>query len=258
MKLISLNTWGGKKYKALENFIKKYSADTDIFSFQEVFNTTSGIREHSGVRLNLYSEIAKILNDFQGYFLSTVDNYIAGSFQPNFIDFNLSWGQALFVKKKIKVKSSGSFYVYGSKKEFDPKDWNSFPRAVLYVTLKEDTNLFTICNLHGIWTKEGKADTPSRISQSNQINDFLDKQKGEKILTGDLNLNMDTQSIKLLEKNMINLIKDYNIATTRSSFFTRSEKFADYTFVSSDVHVLNFEVPNIKISDHLPMILDFS
>ena len=258
MKLISLNTWGGKQYKPLISFIKKHSANTDIFSFQEVFNTTSETLENSGFRLNLYSEISILLSNFQGYFLSTVDNYIAGSFQPNIIDFNLSWGQAIFVKKKIKVKSSGSFYVYGSKTEFDPKDWNSFPRAVLYVTLQEESSLFTICNLHGIWTKEGKADTSSRISQSSRINDFLDKQGGEKILAGDLNLNMDTQSIKILEKKMINLIKNYNIPTTRSSFFPRLEKFADYTFVTPDIKVLNFEVPDVEISDHLPMMLEFS
>ena len=39
--------------------------------------------------------------------------------------------------------------------------------------------------------------------------------------------------------------------------FYGEQKFADYVFVSKDVKVKNFEVPNIEISDHLPLILDF-
>lgn len=258
MKLISLNTWGGKKFDLLINFIKHNSSDTDIFCFQEVFDTTSKITKSLGYRLNLYAELSKILNNFQRYFISTIDNYISGSFQPNFIDFDLSWGQAIFVNKKIKVDSSGNFFVFGRKETFNPKDWNTFPRAVLYVTIKEKNKLFTICNLHGIWTKEGKGDTPSRISQSNQINNFFDKQQGKKILCGDFNLSLNTKSIKILERNMRNLIKDYGIKTTRNKLFPGDRKYADYTFISKEVKVNNFEVPNLEISDHLPMILEFS
>lgn len=258
MKLISLNTWGGKKFNLLINFIKHNSSDTDIFCFQEVFDTTSRITQSLGYRLNLYAELSKILNNFQGYFVSTTDSYISGSFQPNFIDFDLSWGQAIFVNKKIKADSSGNFFVFGKKETFNPKDWNSFPRAVLYVTIKAKNKLFTVCNLHGIWIKGGKGDTHSRISQSKQINDFLEKRQGAKIFCGDLNLDINTKSIKILEKNMRNLIKEYNIPTTRSKLFPGDEKFADYTFVSPEIEVKSFIVPDVKISDHLPMILQFS
>ena len=37
MKLVSLNTWGGKAYKPLIDFIKQQARDTDIFCFQEVW-----------------------------------------------------------------------------------------------------------------------------------------------------------------------------------------------------------------------------
>lgn len=258
MKLISLNVWGGKNYKELMDFIKNESFDTDIFSFQEVFDTTENPVPDSEYKLDLYKQLGEVLNEFQGYFISTVDNYIAGSFSPDFIDFNLSWGQAIFVKKNIKIKSHGDFYVYGSKETFDPKDWNSFPRVVLHVTIEENNKLITIGNLHGVWVKGGKNDTPSRILQSNMVNDFFDSQEAEGIFCGDFNLNMNTESIRLLEKNMRNLVKEYNIQTTRNKFFPGEEKFADYTFVSPGIKVLKFEVPNSDVSDHLPMILEFS
>ncbi len=258
MKLISLNIWGGKKFKPLINFIKDNSKDTDIFCFQEIFDTDSNINESAGFRLNIYNDISRLLPNHHRYFASCVENYITGSFQPNFIDFNLSWGLAIFINKKLKVVSNGDFFVFKKSGTFNPKDLNSLPRNAQYLSFTKDNKKFTVCNLHGIWQSDGKKDSPSRISQSNKINKFLGKQKGEKILCGDLNLDINTQSIKILEKNMSNLIKNYNISTTRSKFFPGNDKFADYTFVSSGVNVIDFKVPNIDVSDHLPMILEFS
>ena len=86
----------------------------------------------------------------------------------------------------------------------------------------------------------------------------MDKQDGKKILVGDFNLNINTKSLTILEKKMINLIKKYNIQTTRNKHFPGSEKFADYTFVSPDIKIRSFQVPHTEVSDHLPMILQFS
>ena len=63
----------------------------------------------------------------------------------------------------------------------------------------------------------------------------------------------------ILEQEFKNLIKEYKVPTTRSKFYDRpNDKYADYTFVSSDVEVKSFEVPDLEVSDHLPMILEFS
>lgn len=258
MKLICLNIWGGKIYQPLMNFIKKNSKDTDIFCFQEVFDTKSNIIESSGFKLDIYKNISEILPFHQGFFYPSLENYIAGSFQPEFVDFDVSWGLAIFIKNNFKIIQEGEFFVYRNKGSFNPRDFNSLPRNVQYVVFKKDYKTYTVCNMHGIWLKEGKNDSPSRIFQSKQVKDFLDKQKGEKILAGDFNLNPNTASIKILEKSMRNLIKEYNILTTRNALFPREEKFADYIFVSEDVKIIDFQVPKINISDHLPMILEFS
>ncbi|MCL5784026.1 MAG: endonuclease/exonuclease/phosphatase family protein, partial [Patescibacteria group bacterium] len=112
---------------------------------------------------------------------------------------------------------------------------------------------------HGIWLPppNSKSDTESRINQSQKINQFLKKLPREKILCGDFNLALNTQSVKILEEDMVNLIKKYQITATRNKFFPGEEKFADYTFVSNGINVKNFQVPDIEVSDHLPMILEF-
>ncbi len=259
MKLISLNLWGGRLFKPLMDFILAHANNTDLFCFQEMFDTNSDTSESFGFRLNLYQELSKILPKHKGYFASVLENYIAGSFQPNFVDFNLSWGISIFASKKLNITSSGDFFVFGKKGDFNPKDLNTLPRNTQYVTFINEGKQSTVCNLHGIWVKGTKGDTSSRIKQSQMIKDFLDKQRGAKILCGDLNLDINTQSLKLLEVSMKNLIKEYKIPTTRNKFYERTDdKFADYALVSNDVIVSNFKVPNVEISDHLPLILEFS
>ena len=162
MKLISLNLWGGKLFQPLMDFISVHASDTDLFCFQEVFDTNTKLSESAGFRLNLYKEISKILPKHTGCFASVLENYIAGSFQPNFVDFNLSWGISIFASKKLNITSSGDFFVFGKRGDFNPKDLNTLPRNTQYVTFINEGKQFTVCNLHGIWVKGTKEDTPSR------------------------------------------------------------------------------------------------
>ena len=77
-------------------------------------------------------------------------------------------------------------------------------------------------------------------------------------MSGDFNLLPDTQSIKKLENfGLRNLVKEYNITSTRTSFYTKSEKFADYAFVSSEIAVKDFKVLPDEVSDHSPLYLEF-
>jgi exonuclease III len=259
MKLICLNTWGGKLYNPLINFIKKHSKDTDFFCFQEVFKTSSNVKLREERRINLYYELSKVLINHKGHFVPVLYNYILfSSYKVIHTSFNLSHGLSIFVKKDLIIDSAGDFFVYGDGNSFNPKNLNTIPRKLQYITFTNGVKKFTICNLHGIWLKEDKGDSSSRLEQSKKIQQFLDKQKGEKILCGDFNLNINTKSIKILEEDMKNLIKEYKIPTTRNKYFPGDEKFADYVFVSPGVKVTSFMVPDIEVSDHLPLILKFN
>lgn len=240
-------------------FINDHSQDTDIFCFQEVFKTTSNIKESAGKRVNIYDEILRILTDHQGYFAPSLDNYIVVSrSQVNSTNFNLSYGLAFFIKNKVKVEAAGDFFVYRDRNSFNPNDLNTLPRNVQYINFTKSGKKFTVCNLHGIWLKEGKKDALSRIKQSKIIKQFLTQQKGEKIVCGDFNLDINTKSIDLLEKDLVNLIRKYKIQTTRNELFPGEDRYADYIFVSAGVKIKSFQVPNVEVSDHLPLILEFA
>lgn len=260
MKLISLNAWGGKKYKPLINFIKQNSQTTDIFCFQEVYNTTSNIKLYQDIRANLLYELTTILKDFQSFYSIEISGFDSN---PDPVDFDLTAGKALFVKNNIKVEDKGDILLYGNRLEKSPKkDFSNLPVTLQYTNLVTQDKSLLICNVHGTSFPGSKLDTALRLEHSKKLVNFLKSQGKVKIVAGDFNLLPQTQSIKILENEMRNLIQEFNIPQTRSNlspYYKKLDfqKFADYIFVSKDINVKSFQVPNIEISDHLPMILEF-
>ncbi|MDP2638198.1 MAG: endonuclease/exonuclease/phosphatase family protein [Candidatus Levybacteria bacterium] len=257
MKLISLNIWGGKIYQPLLSFIEDQSKTTDIFCFQEILRSNSSISESSGYKTNVLSDLTNILKDFNGYFAKTFNGYD----MVKLVDFNLDFGIAIFVKKPVTVMLHKEALIHHVNKGVVRRDgYYETSRGIQSIQIKFDNKIFNIYNLHGIWTPDfegGKEDNEDKLKQSRKIEQFMQKDIGGKILAGDFNLNPDTRSLKILEKNLKNLIKEYRVKTTRSSFYTRKYKFADYILVSPEIEIIDFKVPNIAVSDHLPMILEF-
>lgn len=123
--------------------------------------------------------------------------------------------------------------------------------------MNKDGEQLTVINFHGLWNGKGKGDSEDRILQTKNILDFTKKLTGEHLLCGDFNLRPDTESIKLFQDvGMRNLIKEYNITSTRTSHYTKDEKFADYVFVTRGVRVKDFKVLPDEVSDHAPLYLD--
>jgi endonuclease/exonuclease/phosphatase family metal-dependent hydrolase len=88
------------------------------------------------------------------------------------------------------------------------------------------------------------------------------RKPGLKIIGGDLNLMPDTESVRMFAANGYrDLIAEFKIPTTRNrlvwdKFPDSKQYYSDYVFVSPEVKVREFSVPNNEISDHLPLIVD--
>jgi len=109
MKLITLNIWGGRVYKPLLEFISKQNGNIDIFCFQEIFKSDRNIFNNN-IKTDIYSDIAKILKNYDGYFAPIFEGYDT----EEEVNFELFFGQATFVRKSIKVLSQGDIFVHGS------------------------------------------------------------------------------------------------------------------------------------------------
>lgn len=240
MKLITLNTWGGRRKEPLLQFLAEHK-EIDIFCLQEIYNgakTKKMDKDFLNDDFNLYSHIKETLPEYVPYF------------RPHIGDW---YGLAIFVKKDIKIEKEGDIIIH----DIEYTGGGNHPRNLQYVVFEKEGKKIIIANFHGLFTGTGKGDTPERLLQSEKIKDFLNTTEGEKILCGDFNLTLNTESVRILEQGMKNLIKEYNITSTRTSFYTRPERFADYIFVSPDIEVKDFRVLPDEPSDHTPLYLEF-
>lgn len=260
MKLISLNTWGGKYFDPLKQFIKQHSKDTDIFCLQEVYNTQSKVKEYKKlIRTNLLNELKNILSDFQVFYFPILFGY---DDQPKKVSFDLECGIAIFVKKAIKVTDYKNYFIYKDNfLKILKDDFSNLTTPLQYISFNLKGVEFTVFNFHGASYPPSKLDSKNRLIQSRKVKEILNSKK-RAIIVGDFNLLPETESLKILGENMKNLIAEYKILRTRSKlspYFGKPDfqEFADYILVTPDVLVNNFKVPEVKISDHLPMILEF-
>lgn len=261
MKLISLNTWGGKIFEPLIDFIKQQLPSTDIFCFQEIYNTSSDIKQYKNlIRANLLNEIKKILPDYQVFFFKVMEGF---DDEANTVNFDLPHGPAIFVKNSTAINAHQDYFIFKADSNKPPKkDFSNLSTPLQYMSFNLNGKEISIFNFHGTPSPANKLDSESRLQQAKKVREIMDSKSGSKIIVGDFNLLPQTNSLKIIGEGMRNFIEEFNIVRTRSSlspFFGKKEfqKFADYTFVTPDIKVLNFKVAEVEISDHLPMILQF-
>ncbi len=248
MKLISFNIWQGiAGHKNLLGFFEKHK-EVDVFCLQEVWHNGPQEKIVRGIDMsprlrNAFTEISARLPEHVGYF------------RPHYEDW---FGLAIFVKKKYLLLAEGDIFVH-KQKEFIPEgDVGNHARNIQYVMLQTDTGIRTVVNFHGLWNGRGKTDSEDRLKQSDRIVEFLKSLNNPFVLCGDFNLLPDTESLRKLENlGLRNLIKEYGITSTRTSFYNKPEKFADYALVSDGIEVKDFKALSDEVSDHTPLYLEF-
>ena len=267
MKIIFLNTWFGKVRKPLTEFLLEHAPTTDVFCFSEISAGEAGLSFGSvtgaqpvgkkfeplmdSCASDYFFQLKNILVDFDGQFDDSGFIEVPGSKK-------FPVGLAMFIKKDLKVENSGIAEINNGAAD-DPE---GYERIMQYACVSDGKKNIWINNFHGMSHPFNKLDSEGRLNQSKNILSQLNKENGPIILGGDFNLFPDTESIRMFEKaGYKNLIKEYEVSDTRgelnfSQWPGSKQYFADYVFVSPEISVKNFEVPQISISDHLPLILE--
>lgn len=249
MKLLTLNIWGGKIHEELLSFLSR-NHQIDIFCFQEVFHgvsdsqSTNDFINHPDARRRIYGDIEKVLPGFAGYFCPVLSD---------------KYGIAIFVKKGIEVLSTGKAVMFENN-EFDPNEvkMRDHTRKLQWLKVRSLGKEYVIVNVHGHWHRDGKEDNPARIHQSEVILKTLEQHKGLPIVVvGDFNLRPDTESVRMLEQKMTNLIRTHNVKKTRTGLYTGKEPHADYVFLSLEVTEKDFAVLPDEVSDHAALFVEF-
>lgn len=263
MKIISLNTWGARAgHSKFLDFFKQYRDKVDMFCLQETWHINQSdevIKKHAegllegaivggtvlkGMMTDLFPRVDDILTDYNGFFRPHYGNH---------------YGLSMFIHKNVKLIKEDDVFVYKHREFIPTGDVGCHARNIQYATIQTPVGLRTVINFHGLWNGKGKTDTPDRLEQSDRIIEFIKQIPHSVIICGDFNLLPDTESLKKFEhRGLKNLIKELNITSTRTSFYKKPEKFADYMFAGQDVKVNEFKLLPEEVSDHLAMFLDFS
>lgn len=243
MKLITLNIWGAQIREPFIEFIKR-NKDIDIFCFQELYDKAKEKIAHiyPDKSYDIFSEIKDLLPEHNAFFRPSVDTH---------------YGIGIFIKKKFNILDEGAMEIHPNRSAEGVLDGHH-SRNLQWIKYETGGKISVILNVHGLWNGMGKTDTPDRIDQSNRIREFMNNVDFPKILCGDFNLRPDTESLKIIEEGLNNLVRINKVTSTRTSFYKREEKFADYIFTSPEIIVNKFEVLPDEVSDHSPLLLDFS
>lgn len=225
MKIISLNTWGGLAGRELLlSFFEKYK-NIDVFCLQEIWAESHEVLiggekiggrnlEHDKIMVDGLRTISSILINHTPYF------------RPHFGEH---YGLLMFVKNDLKVLSEGELFVYREKGYVPEGDVGNHARNIQYINIETKNGTRTVINFHGLWNGRGKNDSEDRLLQSDRIINFLKNIKNPMVLCGDFNLLPDTESIKKFEDfGMRNLIKEFEVISTRTSFYDKNIPYADY------------------------------
>lgn len=227
MKIVFLNIWNCTVHDAILDFFHEHVLDTDVFCLQEAYDTS---RE-------MYQDI---FADYQ-----SVTDY-------KYVNENDDFALATYVRNDIEMQVATPLL-----KEIP------LIGMVLYTRLSYQDRILNICNVHGISKPGDKMDNEYRIRQSSEILKHNRSLIGTQIIGGDMNLELNTSAVRLFEEEgYLNLIREYEIATTRNRLIwerypENKQYYSDYVFTTPDITVKRFVVPDLEVSDHQPMILEF-
>lgn len=168
-------------------------------------------------------------------------------------------GNAIFSKFPLEYVDNYFFSIpYKEiKNEMQLDDWRESPRNMLHSRVHVNGLALDLLNIHGIWDFHGN-DSPYREQMLRVILEKI-KDKNRVLLAGDFNMFPTTVCIDTIEKHLINVFKDefvttFNLKHKDPAAFGSS--VVDMMFISSEIKVVNHYMPDVDISDHMPLIAE--
>ncbi len=254
MKLICLNIWGGRAgADKLLAFLDSHR-DADFICLQEVWSAPYENLEGfpAGADEIAHAEIMAYGKQQVGALLASHEVF----FHPNHLN---DYGLMTLVSKQLNVVESGDVFVHRERGYVPQGNLGLHARNLQFVTVDGPSGRLSVVNFHGLWNGLGKGDSAERIAQSRRILDFLSGRREPFVLCGDFNLLPGAESLRMLESaGLRNLVAGFGVTSTRTSLYRRPERFADYVFVSDGIDVGDFRVLPDEVSDHAPLLIDFS
>jgi len=248
IKFIQINIFKGKYLDSLIAYLTQ--EDPDFIAMQEVTSRGFNLTDDKGA--NLFEELRKRLG---------MDGVYHGDLKLR-DDPQSTFGNAVFSKHKIL--SSNVVILKTSEpvtlEELDGESAAEIRPLISRHLLAARIELFgkeiEIMSWHGAWTAP-PVDTAETLRQSRLVANYLNSLRVPFILGGDLNNTPDSKTVSLINKVANNLMLGSSVVqTTHPKIHKIAPRgyLIDYIFTSKDIKMIKIGVPQITVSDHLPVV----
>ena len=267
MKIVSLNAWGGKLGQPLIDYLQ--AEDPDVLCLQEVVHTPLATKQwliyRDGAhvlpqRANLFAELVTALPDHIASFCPAAQ----GELWDDDGTIPSQFGIATFVRAELPVIGQVQGFVHG---RYSPDGYGAHPRPrnahAVRVFDHARGRAVTIAHMHGLRDPVvGKTDTPERLAQALALAKMVGGLSGSEdavVVAGDFNVEPDSATFRVLgEIGLGDLVLRFGATGTRTSYYAKPGRFADYMLVNARVEVKAFTVVRSpEVSDHCPLVLEF-
>ncbi len=253
LKFINLNVWfGGTLWDPMLDFFKK--ENPDILALQEVqFTHDPFIEQKRFKTLDYLSPKLGLPNRIFTPAFSRID--AEGLTKVDV-------GNAVLARQRL-VKAEHWFYdgmQYGEMGKEGDVDSSKHPRNLQHVSIQINDKLLHIFNTHGLWGIDGN-DTLARLAMSKFILDKIGNHHPA-ILCGDFNTDATSKSMKQIGA----VLHDVFAEDKRITSFNMRQKpkgsgyqtaVVDFIFTTPDIKVLSHTAPDVDVSDHCPLVIEF-
>ena len=250
LKFIQVNIYKGKYLDALVDFLQK--EDPDLVAMQEV--TTEKQNNCEDKSLNLFEFLKEKLGLDGAY-----DGHLKLAGEPD-----STLGNAVLSRFPIlgsKIIALHEFRAL-TKKEIEHVQsvWRVIPRGLLDLVVNVDGKKVHAMSWHGAWTAP-PTDTPETMRQAKMAADYLQSINEPFILGADLNNVPTSKTVEIVNKVATNLMLGSNIKQTTHPKVHKIVPrgfLVDYIFISPRFKLESLSVPDVLVSDHLPVVVTLS
>jgi endonuclease/exonuclease/phosphatase family metal-dependent hydrolase len=239
MKILQLNTWGGRLQRQVINLLIK--EQPDVVCLQEV------IRVHKGDDNLFFGTLREILEQLPDY-----KSYFSPVFGIPFMGTQADFGNCILTKLAMtKQETIFTNKQYVSNFNFDDYDYNV--RNLQHVIVTTPNGPLHVLNHHGHHVAAHKDGDDQTFRQTKQIADYIRSLKGNVLLTGDFNLSPHSESLEQINDILENQCLKHPVTTTRNQFTPKTE-VCDYIFTNKEMTVSNFKILPDLVSDHMALV----
>jgi len=246
IKFIQINFYKGKYLEALLDFL--INEKPDLIAMQEVSSGCVNFCEDKTVDL---FELIKEKLGFEGIFNKDFE----------ILEPKGTFGNAVFSRFKIVDKNVLTLKepMELPFKKLNDESFSPFiPRHLLDATVDFDDKQIHAISWHGTWTAP-PTDTDETLRQANLVAGYLKSLNEPFILGGDLNATPQSKTVGIVNSVANNLMMNSSVLETTN---LKIHKIAprgflvDYIFTSDHFKLKKLTVPQITVSDHLPIVAE--